>query len=178
MPGCQQRFTKLSNLHEGSVLDIIGHTWRYFLRCGAVIDIIWLFEPKHDLDCSLVQLCWCLLFDRWKGMVPDMLVLCVIVMFGVDVVQRVHYVIRHDHGSLLRSIYERTGLLLDILILGLQAFGKPLPPANSCENPGLCLLNLPAGLSLYTFLRTQSFAHDCCLLNFLEVSLDIHSRAQ
>lgn len=61
-------------------------------------------------------------------MVPDMLVLCVIVMFGVNVVQRVHYVTRHDHGSLLRSIYERTGLLLDILILGLQAFCKPLNP--------------------------------------------------
>lgn len=59
-------------------------------------------------------------------MVPDALVLCVIVVFGVSVAGRVHYIIRHDHGSLLRSIYERTGLLLDLVILGLQAFCKSL----------------------------------------------------
>ena len=64
-------------------------------------------------------------------MVPDAMVLCVIAMFGVSVVQRVHYIIRHDHGSLLRSIYEKTGLFLDLIILGLQAFCKTLLPCFS-----------------------------------------------
>ena len=61
-------------------------------------------------------------------MVPDAMVLCVIAVFGVSVAQRVHYIIRHDHGSLLRSIYEKTGLLLDLIILGLQVFCKLLFP--------------------------------------------------
>lgn len=59
-------------------------------------------------------------------MVPDMMVLCVIVMFGANVAQRVHYVIRHDPRSFLRSIYARTGLLLDTMILALQVFCKHL----------------------------------------------------
>lgn len=62
-------------------------------------------------------------------MVPDVMVLCVIVAFGISVAQRVHHVTSHDSGSLLRSIYERTGLLLDIAILGLQAFCKPRRPS-------------------------------------------------
>lgn len=59
-------------------------------------------------------------------MAPDVLVLCVIVVFGVNVGQRVWHVIRQDPHSGLRSIYHRTGLLLDIIILGLQAFGRAL----------------------------------------------------
>lgn len=55
-------------------------------------------------------------------MVPDAMVLCVIVVFGVSVAHRMHYIIRHDRGSLWRSIYERTGLLLDLVMLALQAF--------------------------------------------------------
>ena len=51
-------------------------------------------------------------------MVPDMMVLCVIVAFGVNVAWRVCEVIRHEHGSFLWSIYERTSLLLDVIILG------------------------------------------------------------
>ena len=61
-------------------------------------------------------------------MVPDVMVLCVMVAFGLNVAQRVHHVIRHDHGSLLRSIYKKTGLLLDTLILGLQGVCES-PPA-------------------------------------------------
>lgn len=59
-------------------------------------------------------------------MAPDILVLCVIVAFGVNVAWRVYEVIQHDHGSLLRSIYARTSLLLDVVILVLQAFCKPM----------------------------------------------------
>ena len=58
-------------------------------------------------------------------MVPDMMVLCVIVMFGVNVLQRIYHVVRHDPGRFLRSIYERSGLLLDTIILGLQILSKP-----------------------------------------------------
>lgn len=61
---------------------------------------------------------------RWKGMVPDVIVLCMVVMFGVSVIQRVYHAISHDVESTLRGIYERTGLLLDISILGLQVFCK------------------------------------------------------
>lgn len=67
-----------------------------------------------------VQLC------RWKGMVPDMTVLCVIVAFGVNVAWRVYHVVRHNPRSLLRSIIVRANLMLDVVILGLQAFCEPL----------------------------------------------------
>lgn len=62
-------------------------------------------------------------------MVPDVIVLCVIVVFGVSVAQRVQHIVSHDHGSLLCSIHERTGLLLDISIFALQVvckFQEPL----------------------------------------------------
>ena len=59
-------------------------------------------------------------------MIPDMLVLLVIVIFGVSVGRRIRHALVCDSGSLLRSIYGRTGLLLDIVILGLQAFCKLL----------------------------------------------------
>ena len=61
-------------------------------------------------------------------MIPDMMVLLVIVIFGVSVGQRVQHTLVHDSGSLLRSMYGRTGLLLDIGILGSQAFCKLLSP--------------------------------------------------
>lgn len=64
-------------------------------------------------------------------MVPDMMVLCVIIMFGVNVVQRIYHVVRHDPRRFLRSIYERSGLLLDIAILGLQALCKLSTPAQA-----------------------------------------------
>ena len=66
------------------------------------------------------------LLGRWKGMVPDVMVLCMVVMFGVSVSQRVYHIAGHDTGSLLQSIYERTGLLLDITILVLQVACKHL----------------------------------------------------
>lgn len=57
-------------------------------------------------------------------MVPDVVVLCMIALFGASVIQRVAHMVSHDLGSTLRSIYGKTGLLLDISILGLQAFCK------------------------------------------------------
>ena len=80
------------------------------------------------------------LAGRWKGMVPDVLVLCLIVGFGWSVAQRVHYTVGHDHGSMLQSLYERTGLLLDISILALQIFCKPR------KHFSMVLHNLEAGL--------------------------------
>ena len=59
-------------------------------------------------------------------MVPDVMVLCVIVIFGVSVGQRVYHLAAHDPAAVLRSIYERTGLLLDISILALQVVCKTL----------------------------------------------------
>ena len=88
---------------------------------------------------------------------PDAMVLCVIAVFGVSVAQRVHYIIRHDHGSLLRSIYEKTGLLLDLIILGLQVFCKLrrilFPCFTKCN--GTCVEvfdNSPAAVDIHTAL--------------------------
>lgn len=67
-------------------------------------------------------------------MVPDMMVLCVIVAFGVNVAWRVYDAIRHDSGSVLQSIYHRTSLLLDVIILGLQVLSK------SCHHICKCAL--------------------------------------
>ncbi len=46
------------------------------------------------------------------------------VIFGVNVVQRVRHVTHKDHRHLWRILYERTGLLLDVAILALQAVSK------------------------------------------------------
>ena len=61
-------------------------------------------------------------------MIPDMMALLVIIIFGVSVGQRIRHTLVRDSGSLLQSIYGRTGLLLDIVILGSQAFCKLLNP--------------------------------------------------
>lgn len=66
---------------------------------------------------------------RWKGMIPDVLVLCVVTMFGMNVVQRVWHVVQHSPESALRGIYQRTGLLLNVIILCLQALCEPLTKA-------------------------------------------------
>ena len=62
--------------------------------------------------------------NRWKGVIPDVLVLLVMVVFGVNVVQRVRHVTHVDHRHLWQILYERTGLLLDLVILALQALSK------------------------------------------------------
>ena len=54
-------------------------------------------------------------------MFPDALVCLVMAVFGMNVVQRVHHVTQEDHRHLWRILYERTGLLLDVAILALQA---------------------------------------------------------
>ena len=46
------------------------------------------------------------------------------VVFGVNVVQRVRHVMHRDHRHLWQILYERTGLLLDVVILALQALSK------------------------------------------------------
>ena len=53
-----------------------------------------------------------------------MLVLLVMVVFGVNMVQRVRQVMHRDHRHLWQILYERTGLLLDVVILALQALSK------------------------------------------------------
>ena len=62
--------------------------------------------------------------NRWKGILPDVLILLVMVGFGVNVVQRVRQVTHRDHRHLWQILYERTGLLLDVVILALQALSK------------------------------------------------------
>ena len=61
---------------------------------------------------------------RWKGILRDTLVLLVTVVFGVNLAQRIRHVAHEDHRHLWLVVYERTGLLLDVGILALQAFSK------------------------------------------------------
>ena len=57
-------------------------------------------------------------------MIPDVLVLLVVAVFGANVLQRVQQVTYKDHRHLWQTLYERTGLLLNLAILALQAFGE------------------------------------------------------
>ena len=88
-------------------------------------------------------------------MVPDMMVLCVIVMFGVNVVQRIYHVVRHDPGRFLRSIYERSGLLLDTIILGLQILSKPQILRNLKASYAALMMRMAA--SLYCLTASASY---------------------
>lgn len=66
---------------------------------------------------------------RWKGVFPDALVLFAMLMFGASVGQRVHHIASRHNRHLWRLLYEKTGLLLDVTILVLQAFSETLPSA-------------------------------------------------
>ena len=57
-------------------------------------------------------------------MSPDVLVLVTVVVFGVNVGQRVHHITSRHNRHLWRLLYEKTGLLLDVIITALQAFSK------------------------------------------------------
>ncbi|DBA75406.1 TPA: hypothetical protein ACH3X1_010669 [Trebouxia sp. C0004] len=59
-------------------------------------------------------------YSRWRAIIPDVLVMLVIAVFGVNVVQRIRQVTHKDHRHLWQILYERTGLLLDVAILVLQ----------------------------------------------------------
>ena len=48
-------------------------------------------------------------------------------VFGANVVQRLRHVTHRDHRHLWHILYERTGLLLDVAILALQALSKLAP---------------------------------------------------
>ena len=61
---------------------------------------------------------------RWKAMIPDALVLSVVVLFAVNVAQRVRHITRKNSRHLWRLLYERTGLLLDVVVVLLQVLGK------------------------------------------------------
>ncbi|KAL0034115.1 hypothetical protein WJX79_009686 [Trebouxia sp. C0005] len=59
-------------------------------------------------------------YSRWRAIIPDVLVMLVMAVFGVNVVQRIRQVTHKDHRHLWQILYERTGLLLDAAILVLQ----------------------------------------------------------
>ena len=61
-------------------------------------------------------------FCRWKGLIPDALVM----MFGANVAQRVRHIANRRNRHLWKMLYEKTGLLLDVAIVALMAFSKCL----------------------------------------------------
>lgn len=65
-----------------------------------------------------------LIRSRWRAIIPDVLVMLVMAVFGVNVVQRIRQVTHKDHRHLWQILYERTGLLLDAAILVLQVSSK------------------------------------------------------
>ena len=64
------------------------------------------------------------MYLRWRGIFPDVLVFFVMGSFGVNVVQRLRHVTHKDHRHLWQILYERSGLLLDVVILLLQTLSK------------------------------------------------------
>ena len=63
---------------------------------------------------------------RWKGIIPDALVACVMVVFAFNVAQRVRHITHKHNRHLWRLLYEKTGLLLDMIIVLLQATSKAI----------------------------------------------------
>ena len=59
-------------------------------------------------------------FCRWKGLIPDALVLLVMVMFGANVAQRVRHIANRRNRHLWKMLYEK----LDVAIVALMAFSK------------------------------------------------------
>ena len=63
-------------------------------------------------------------YCRWKGIFPDALVFCVMVVFATNVALRVRQITHKHNRHLLRLLYEKTGLMLDVFIVALQASSK------------------------------------------------------
>lgn len=63
-------------------------------------------------------------FYRWRSMIPDVLVMLTIAVFGVSVGRRVHHITSRHNRHLWRLLYEKTGLVLDLTIVVLQTFSK------------------------------------------------------
>ncbi|KAL0034091.1 hypothetical protein WJX79_008239 [Trebouxia sp. C0005] len=59
--------------------------------------------------------------NRWKGIFPDALVLSVMAVFATNVALRVRQITHKHNRHLWRLLYEKTGLLLDVFIVALQA---------------------------------------------------------
>lgn len=96
-----------------------------------------LSEDNHqNLTCLKMKLI-CALWLRWKGVFWDVLVWCVMVAFGVNVVQRVRHVVQHNCKHLWQVLYHRTAILLDTAILVLQAFSKLVGTKTSLQPDGL-----------------------------------------
>ena len=75
----------------------------------------------HSLLCHPLQR---MLYRRWKGIFPDALVFAVMVVFAVNVALRVRQITHKHNRHLWRLLYEKTGLLLDVFMVALQAFSK------------------------------------------------------
>ena len=73
-------------------------------------------------------------------MIPDVLVMLIIAVFGVSVGQRVHHIASRHNRHLWRLLYEKTGLVLDLTILILQAFSKTPSLSLTCTYVLSCCL--------------------------------------
>ena len=69
-------------------------------------------------------------YCRWKGIFPDALVFSVMVVFATNVALRVRQITHKHNRHLLRLLYEKTGLMLDVSIVALQASSKRSPATN------------------------------------------------
>ncbi len=82
---------------------------------------------QHSLLCQPLER---MLYCRWKGIFPDALVFFVMVVFATNVALRVRQITHKHNRHLWRLLYEKTGLLLDVFIVALQASSKESPATN------------------------------------------------
>jgi hypothetical protein len=80
--------------------------------CGLIASSVSATQIKCTFSC------------RWKGIFPDALVFSVMAVFAANVALRVRQITHKHNRHLWRLLYEKTGLLLDVFIVALQASSK------------------------------------------------------